>query len=283
MLLPACSTQMKNDWSLSFMSASPSVADLDPAARAPRRVRHEPRRRQLDVKRVDKIAAHMIRVTLGGDLEGFTSLGFDDHVKLFFPDPAGAPGGEPQVLARDYTPRRHNPAGNILEIDFAIHDAGPATRWAEKVRPGDPLAIGGPRGSFIIPTNFDWHLLIGDETAIPAIGRRLAELPAGTRAVVLAEVDGPADELGFETKADVRVTWAHRNGAQAGASDVLARTLKKMSLPAGDYYAWVACESLIAKALRVQLIAEHGANKKWMRAAGYWRRGAVAVHDTHDD
>ncbi len=212
------------------MSVSPSVADLDPAARAPRRVRHEPRRRQLNVKRVDKIAAHMIRVTLGGDLEGFTSLGFDDHIKLFFPDPAGAPGGEPQVLARDYTPRRYNPAGNILEIDFAIHDAGPATRWAEKVRPGDPLAIGGPRGSFIIPTNFDWHLLIGDETAIPAIGRRLAELPAGTRAVVLAEVDGPADELAFDSKADVRVTWAHRNGAQAGASDVLATTLKTMAL-----------------------------------------------------
>ena len=57
MLLPACSTQIKSDWSLSFMSASPSVADLDPAARAPRRVRHEPRRRQLDVRRVDKIAA----------------------------------------------------------------------------------------------------------------------------------------------------------------------------------------------------------------------------------
>jgi NADPH-dependent ferric siderophore reductase len=64
---------------------------------------------------------------------------------------------------------------------------------------------------------------------------------------------------------------------------VLARTLKTMRLPAGDYYAWVACESLVAKALRVQLLAEHGANKKWMRAAGYWRRGAVAVHDTHED
>jgi NADPH-dependent ferric siderophore reductase len=171
----------------------------------------------------------------------------------------------------------------MLEIDFAIHDAGPATRWAETARPGDALAIGGPRGSFIIPTNFDWHLFIGDETAIPAISRRLAELPAGTRAIVLAEVDGPADQVSFKSDANVAVTWAYRNGAQAGASDVVARTLKTMRLPAGDYYAWVACESLIAKALRVQLLAEHGANKKWMRAAGYWRRGAVAVHDSHDD
>jgi NADPH-dependent ferric siderophore reductase len=144
--------------------------------------------------------------------------------------------------------------------------------------------IGGPRGSFIIPTTeFDWHLLMGDDTALPAIARRLAELPAGTRAVVVAEVDNAADQVVFETSADATITWAHRNGAAPGSSDVLARTLKTLSLPKGDYYAWVACESLIAKALRAQLIADHGANPKYMRCAGYWRRGAVAVHDTHND
>jgi NADPH-dependent ferric siderophore reductase len=225
----------------------------------------------------------MIRVTLTGDLEGFTSLGFDDHVKLFFPDGTTNPEGAPNVLMRDFTPRRHDPAAATLEIEFAIHDAGPATRWAEHVVAGSTLSIGGPRGSFIIPTTYDWHLLIADETGLPAIGRRLAELPAGSRVVVLAEVDGPADELAFETAANATVTWAHRDGAAAGASDVLAKTLATLKLPAGDYYAWVACESLIAKALRRQLIADHGANPKWMRAAGYWRRGAVAVHETHED
>ena len=101
--------------------------------------------------------------------------------------------------------------------------------------------------------------------------------------MVLAEVDGPADQVPLESAADVTVTWAHRNGVQAGTTYVLAQTLRTLRLPAGDYYAWVACESLTAKALRAQLIAEHGANPKWMRAAGYWRRGAVAVHDTHND
>ena len=132
----------------------------------------------------------MVRITLAGDLEGFTSLGFDDHVKLFFPDGTKNADGTPNMLGRDFTPRRYDPAANTLEIDFAIHDAGPATRWAAQAKPGDALALGGPRGSFIIPTTFDWHLLIGDETALPAISRRLAELPAGTRAVVLVEVDG---------------------------------------------------------------------------------------------
>jgi NADPH-dependent ferric siderophore reductase len=264
----------------SVAAISPAIEKTDP--RAPRRVRHEARRRTLTVKQVDRIAAHMIRVTLTGDLDQFTSLGFDDHVKLFFPDGTTNAEGAPNAPGRDFTPRRYDPASGTLEIDFAIHDAGPATRWAAQAKPGDNLALGGPRGSFVIPTTYDWHLLIGDETALPAISRRLAELPRGTRVVVIGEVDGPADEIVFKTEADVTVTWAHRNGAPAGASDALAKTLAALKLPKGDYYAWVACESLTAKTLRSQLIADHGANPKWMRAAGYWRRGAVAVHDMHE-
>src|SRR5271154_3638964 len=180
--------------------------------RAPRRVRHEARRRTLTVKALEKIAAHMIRITLSGDLDGFTSLGFDDHVKLFFPDGTLNAEDMPNLLGRDFTPRRHDRANNTLEIDFAIHDAGPATRWAEQARQGQILTLGGPRGSFIIPTTYDWHLLIGDETALPAIRRRLSELPAGTRVVVVGEVDGPADEIAFETSTEASITWTHRNG-----------------------------------------------------------------------
>ena len=263
------------------MTAPAAAQDADP--RAPRRVRHEARRRTLTIKQVDKIAAHMIRITLTGDLEGFTSLGFDDHVKLFFPDGTTNAEGAPNALGRDFTPRRHDRAANTLEIDFAIHDAGPATRWAAQAKPGQTLSLGGPRGSFIIPTSYDWHLLVGDETGVPAISRRLAELPAGTKAVVLCEVDGAADEIKFDTKADLTVTWAHRNGAAAGASETLTKALAALKFPAGDYYAWVAGESLVAKELRRLLIANHGANPKWMRAAGYWRRGAIAIHEVHDN
>ena len=267
------------------MSISTAAAAATQASdpRAPRRVRHEPRRRTLTVRQVETIAAHMVRVTLSGDLEGFTSLGFDDHVKLFFPDGTKNAEGAPNMLGRDFTPRRYDPAQDTLEIDFAIHDAGPATRWAAQAKPGDTLALGGPRGSFIIPMTFDWHLLIADETGLPAISRRLAEFPDRTRAVVVVEVDGAGDEIALPTAADATVSWAHRDGVAAGDSDVLAKTLAKLKLPAGDYYAWVACESLTAKALRRQLIADHGANPKWTRAAGYWRRGVVAVHEVHEN
>jgi NADPH-dependent ferric siderophore reductase len=184
---------------------------------------------------------------------------------------------------RDYTPRRHDAQANTLEIDFALHDAGPATQWAEQARPGDIVGVGGPRGSFIVPTEFDWHLLIGDDTALPAISRRLAELPAGARVVVLAEVDSAADEIPFETQADLTLRWVHRHGAAPGLSPVLVDTLKTIELPAGDFHAWVGCESAIAKALRAHLVGERGANPKWVRASGYWRRGAAATHDTHDE
>jgi len=181
-------------------AAAPQAAAQTIDPRSPRRVRHEARRRTLTIKQVEKIAAHMIRVTLTGDLEGFTSLGFDDHVKLFFPDGTKNADGAPNMLGRDFTPRRHHKSANTLEIDFAIHEAGPATRWAARAKPGDTLNFGGPRGSFIIPTAYDWHLLIGDETALPAIGRRLAELPAGARAVVLAEVEAPPTRSLFRPK-----------------------------------------------------------------------------------
>ncbi len=274
-----------------------SDASSNTPDRTPRRVRHELRFRQLTVKTVQRVTPHLIRITLTGDaLEGFTSPGFDDHAKLFFPDaatgqltlPTAGPdgpvwpeGGRPAM--RDYTPRRHDAQANTLEIDFALHDAGPATQWAEQAKPGDIVGVGGPRGSFIVPTEFDWHLLIGDDTALPAIARRLAELPAGARVVVLAEVDSEADEIPVETQAELTLRWVHRQGAAPGLSPVLVDTLKTMALPAGDFHAWVGCESAIAKALRAHLVGERGANPKWVRASGYWRRGAVATHDTHDE
>lgn len=264
-------------------SAATQAADAaDP--RLPQRVRHETRRRELTVRTIEQLTPNMLRVTFSGaDLEGFTSLGFDDHVKLFFPVAGAEAGAEPQFAGRNYTPRRYDPAAGTLLIDFALHEAGPATRWAEQAKPGETLTIGGPRGSFVIPVNYDWHLLVGDDTALPAIGRRLEELPAGAKAVVIVEVDSPAEEIALETRADAQIRWVHRHGAAAGGAEPLSQALRAASLPTGDYYAWVACESSAAKTLRIQLLAECGAKAQWTRASGYWRRGAADVHDNYND
>lgn len=261
--------------------------------RTPSRIRHELRFRLLDVVATQRLSPHMVRITLGGpDLQGFSSPGFGDHVKLFFPDPvsgelvlpSGPPGTDapqdgPRPTMRDYTPRRFDPEALTLEIDFALHDAGPATTWAIQAQVGQRIGVGGPRGSFILPTDFDGHVLIGDDTALPAIARRLAELPAGAPTLVLAEVDGPADELPMDSAADVTMVWVHRLGRAHGQSNLLLDRLKDLALPAGDIYAWVACETHAAKALRSHLVDARGVRPEWIKAAGYWRLGAADSHE----
>jgi NADPH-dependent ferric siderophore reductase len=121
--------------------------------------------RDLVVGRSELVTPNMVRLTLVGEaLAGFTSSAPDDHIKVF----AGEHGEE----RRDYTPRRFDPDTNDLVVDFAMHDAGPVTQRARNAKLGDPARIGGPKGSVIIPDDFDCWLLIGDETALPAIGRR---------------------------------------------------------------------------------------------------------------
>jgi NADPH-dependent ferric siderophore reductase len=275
-------------------------ADLNTSLdRTPQRVRHELRMRRLEVRSVESLTPHMLRVTLGGDdLEGFRSPGFDDHVKLFFPDPEtgelslpriGPEGvskpvpGEAPRLMRDYTPRQYDAASKTLVIDFAMHESGPATQWARSAKPGDPLGVGGPRGSFVIPMNFDGYVLIGDDTALPAIARRLAELPAGALVFVFAEVDSPVDRLRFTSEADVVVEWIYREGTPAGQSTALIDALACATMPAGDVHAWVAAEAGVAKAVRRHLVEARGLNPKWVKAAAYWRRGDAAVHENLDD
>lgn len=267
-------------------SRNASLRDAGP--RTARRIRHEPRFRLLQVRRTERINPYLIRVTLGGDdLAGFSSPGFDDHVKLLFPDPVSGeialpdmgPNGPafrpaaPRPEMREYTPRRYDAAANTLEIDFALHEAGPATAWALQASEGQCLGVGGPRASLIVPVDFDWHLLIGDDTALPAIARRLQELPPGAKTIVLAEVENADAEQVFSTRADVRLVWVHRNGMAAGAMTLLPRALAETAFPEGDYYAWIACESALAQKLREQLLAERGARPEWLKASGYWQRG----------
>ena len=135
-----------------------------------------------------------------------------------------------------------------------------------------------------MPTNFDWHLLVGDDTALPAIARRLAELPPRSRALVLAEVDGPADHVALESRAQLDVAWVHRDDASGpSAQPPLFVALRRARLPTGDFHAWIGCESSAAKALRVHLVDERQANPKWVRASGYWRRGSTATHDSYNE
>jgi NADPH-dependent ferric siderophore reductase len=266
--------------------------------RTPRRVRHELKMRLLQVRDVSRLTPKMVRVVVGGEqLAGFASAAHDDHVKLFFPHPGDDrpvlpvptpngpvyPEGAVRPVARDYTPRGYDAVANALTLDFVLHSEGPATTWAAQARPGQFLGVGGPRGSFVVPDDFDWYLFVGDEAALPAIGRRLEELPAGTRAIAVIEIADAAEEQPLDSRARAEIHWLHRQGAVAGHHALLQKALAELKLPAGEGYAWVAAEASAAKALRRYLVDERRVPKDRVKAAAYWKQGAVAVHETYDD
>ena len=239
------------------------------------RVRHELKRRRLTVVRVETAAPNMARVVLGGDeLRGFTPLGFDDHIKLFFTDVTGAPA------LRDFTPRHFDAAANELWVDFFLHDAGPATAWAAQAKPGQTLEIGGPKGSAVLSNaGLDAHVMIGDETALPAMGRRLDELPTGARALVVLLVDEIAGWPKLTSRPGIDTVLVPRTAGSLTPGEDLVDHLRLLQFPPGNCFVWVAMESQLARTVRRYLVEERAIGKKWVKAAGYWRKGAVGAHD----
>jgi len=230
------------------------------------RVRHELKRRELTVASVDPLGPGFVSITFtGDDLADFTSLSFDDHVKLMFDESAETP------VRRDYTPRRFDREQRTLTLEFALHGHGAASEWARSAQVGQHLAIGGPRGSFVVPLELDWHLLVGDSTALPAISRRLEELPAGSHAFVLVMADA-ADRRDLPSKAAVQVQWV--DGA-----DALLAALQAWAPPAGQGVAWGGGEAQAMARVR-QVLSEKGVPRELTRVSAYWKRGVADHHET---
>ncbi len=235
------------------------------------RVRHEIVRRAVQVARVAQISPHIKSITFRGEsLAGFVSDSFDDHLKLLL-DTGGA-----EPVRRDYTPRHYDPLAKELTVEFALHGDGPAARWAAQAMPGQDATIAGPRGSFIIPVDYDWHLLVGDESALPAIARRLEELPTGSHVIAILQVGDTADRRNFATASNANVQWV-------STDQQLQDAVRALDLPPGEGYAWCAGEATAMAALRRILVQEKGHDRQAIRAAAYWKRGATAHHENLED
>lgn len=249
-----------------------------------RKRRHDLVKRTLQVMRVQRLSPHMQRVILGGDeLRGFVSAAPDDHVKLFFPNSHGEivppvmgpngpsyPPGREYSPMRDYTPHAFDADRNELTIDFVLHGDGPAATWAAQAAAGQQLGAGGPRGSFVVADDFDHYVLIGDETALPAIGRWLEEMPASAHVHALIEIPEFADRQQLTSPATLDVRWLERNGHSGASSQLLEQALQQMARPEGDTFYWIATESHRARAMRQWLDEHRQVPKDWVRATGYW-------------
>jgi NADPH-dependent ferric siderophore reductase len=256
--------------------------------RTTERGRHELRFRIAKVVRNERLTPRMARITLHDpDFVRFTSDAYDDHVKLFFARPGEAlalpvagphgldfPGGRPE--GRDYTPRSFDTAKGEVVIDFVLHGDGPAASWAAAAKPGDTVGVGGPRASFVVRGAYDWYLLAGDETALPAIGRRIEELPAGASVLALIEIADAAERQIFHTAAHLELRWVFRS-----AGERLEDAVRQAALPPGTAYAFVAGESATTAAIRDHLVNMRGMDPGCIKAAGYWRSGEADFYDGH--
>ncbi|MCH6197171.1 SIP domain-containing protein [Corynebacterium mastitidis] len=251
--------------------------------------------RDLEVVEVIDLNPGMRRVVLGGEqlaahtyagfeVPALVSDGFDDDVRLIFPDPATGqrPRPEPDAhgvnqwtaetkdLFRTYTVRRWEPEAGRLTVDFAHHEQGLADEWARRARVGDRLWVAGPKNCLHLPAHTDWLLLAGDETALPAMSRCLEELPAGHRCLVIAEVARREHIQELSSAAEAEVRWVVR--AEGGS---LAEAVAEAQFPPGTPYAWVAGEAGSLRQIRRDL-KERGVKPQHLEVTGYWRRRAVA-------
>jgi NADPH-dependent ferric siderophore reductase len=288
---------------------------------------------------VRQLSPSFVRVTFtGDDLEHFGTAGLDQRIKLLLPAPNGAISEVGQADAavldagtwyptwrdlpsesrspmRTYTVRRIDPRARELDVDFVVHhDPGPAGDWAMNAALGREIVIVGPdERSPYSRSGIDWHpgtarriLLVGDETAVPAIGGIVEALQTQTdlEVEVFVEVPHRDDVIDWRTSRRTSVHWIAReddvHGRRliqtieqwcAASADLLMRAasprpqaLEDVDVDRdmiwdspedadGDFYAWMAGEAATVKTLRRLLVSTHGVDRKRVAFMGYWRLG----------
>jgi NADPH-dependent ferric siderophore reductase len=237
------------------------------------------------VLRTERLTPRMVRVVLGGaGLDGFTPTPHSDqYVNLAFPahgsglevpfdlERARRDGHPP--LRRRCTVRRWEPAAGELTLDFVVHgDSGVAGRWANHARPGDRLQMTGPSGSYSPDPDASWHLMVGDESALPAIAASLEVVPPGRPAVVVAVVDDADHELALHSPAELELVWIHR-GDRGDSSEQLVAALGAIDWRPGAVDVFAHGEAAETRAVRRHLLADRGLDRRAMSLSPYWRRG----------
>ncbi|WP_334149640.1 siderophore-interacting protein [Microbacterium sp.] len=294
-----------------------------------------------EVRAVTRVSPNFVRVTFGGDeLEEFATPGavFDARIKLIFPPASGilpplnrdthdwwgsylAVPEEERGSMRTYSIRdlRVTDAGTEVDVDFVLHLApgltGPASRWASTAEVGTELFLIGPRrgatdhgGAEYAPGAAPSVVLVGDETAAPAIARILEDAERDLRGTAFIEVPSADDILSIDAPAGVDVHWLARDEDQAHGAQLIPAVLSHLGdahtnievrdvegedllwetpdysglgediaandAPA-DRYFWIAGESGVVTTLRRHLVKDLGIDRSQVAFMGYWRRGVA--------
>jgi NADPH-dependent ferric siderophore reductase len=247
----------------------------------------------------EELTRHMVRVLLGGSgFDTFKPSEFtDSYVKVVFVaddvDVAGLAQpltldsfdelpAERRPVVRTLTVRRADPAARELVIDVVTHgEHGTAGTWAARAELGQPVYLMGPSGAYAPDPSADWHLLAGDESALPAISVALEALPAEAVGKAFIEVAGPEDEIALTAPEDLQVHWIYRGGRadlvpeeRAGDHAPLIEAVKTAPWLPGQVQVFIHGEAqAVMHNLRPYIRRERGVEAKWASISGYWRRG----------
>jgi len=241
----------------------------------------------LHVVRAERLTPHLVRVRAQGhDLAAFReSPHSDKYVKITFAKPEL--GLEPpydlaalrETLApedlpvtRTYTVRAVE--GDELVIDFVVHgDEGLAGPWAARAQPGDRLVVSSPGGGYAPDPSADWHLFIGDESAIPAIAAALEALSPDAVGAAFLEVQAADERLALTAPAGVAITWVHRGEAAAGATNVLSDAVASWHPFPGRGHVFAHGEREAMKRMRDLVFTQWGLGREQVSLSGYWAYG----------
>lgn len=215
------------------------------------------------VVRSEWLSPELVRVILTGpDIASLPELTFTDHyIKLIF-----------DGTLRTYTIRSLDRDTNEMAVDFVVHGtSGIAGPWAAAAQPGDEIEFAGPGGAWAPNPEAELHLLVGDESAIPAIAAALEQLPESAPAEVFLEVHGPESEIEVPVTAGTVVHWIHRGDLHPGLP--LASAVQERSWPAEGLEAFVHGNADMIKDLRRFLFFDCGVPRDQVSISGYWRTG----------
>ncbi len=244
-----------------------------------------------EVVSVTDVHSHLRQVVVAGDdLGRFVPTAPDTFVYVLLPPPGRTRltidqtftwEGYEQMPEHDrpvgayYTVRRWDAARREVTMLMVRHgDEGPASAWVDRAAPGDPVALWGPRTAYHPPANTDWHLLVVDETGLPAVAAILESLPGGGVARVFAEVADETEQQELPASSGVDVTWLYRNGAPAGTTTLLADAVRAMPWPGGTPYVWGGGESRAMTSVRRYVRGDVGLTREQVSLVAYWRHAS---------
>jgi NADPH-dependent ferric siderophore reductase len=241
----------------------------------------------LTVQHRERLSPHTVRITAGGP--GFDALRMneftDKYAKIIFADPdlrltppydlaALRESLPPDRLpvTRTYTLRRADVQRQQLAIDFVVHgDEGIAAPWAAHAEPGDILTLSGAGGAYRPDPGCDWHLLAGDESALPAICSALEALPGDARGIAYLETCDPGEYLDATPPSGIEVVWLHR--PEPGSQPrLIADALLAGPWLSGQADVFAHGERESMKAIRSALKARMGDGDQ-LSLSGYWASG----------